>query len=109
MILGTILFRMGGNASYSPAFPKGGDAAVLSVEVLNVIDSPQFVITIQHRNLEDTSWTDVDTFTTITATGVSTKNVSGLKELVRLKYSFASADPIDGVQFIVAPPAWRPN
>jgi hypothetical protein len=109
MILGTTLFRMGGNASYSPAFPKGGDSALFSVEVLNLIDSPTLVITVQHRNADETTYTDLASFTAITATGVHTKDVSGLKEIVRLKYAFSSADPIDGVQFIVAAPAWRPN
>ena len=108
MIVGTTIFRLDGNAFYSPAFPRGGEAAVFTVECTHVADSPTFVVTVQHRNEEDTSWTDLGAFSNITATGTSTKDLTGIKELVRLKFTFTSTDAADAVHIIVPGPAWRP-
>jgi len=108
MIIGTTFFRMGGVAAYSPAFPRGGEAATFSVEVFDLNDSPTFVVTIQHKNDDDIAWADLDSFSSITTTGVFTKSVTAIKEQVRLKYTFSTSDALDGVRFIVPAPAWRP-
>jgi hypothetical protein len=108
MIVGTTIFRLDGNAFYSPAFPRGGEAAVFTVETTHVSSSPTFVVTIQHRNEDDTSWADLDTFSNITAVGTSTKDVTGIKELVRLKFTFSTTGADDAVHIIVPAPAWRP-
>ena len=60
------------------------------------------------RNVEDTSWADLGAFSNITATGTSTKDLTGIKELVRLKFTFTSTDAADAVHIIVPAPAWRP-
>ena len=108
MIVGTTIFRLDGTAFYSPSFPRGGEAAVFTVDCTHVSDSPTFVVTVQHRNVDDTSWTDLGTFSDITAAGTSTKDLSAIKELLRLKYTFTTTDAADAVHIVVPAPAWRP-
>jgi len=108
MIVGTTIFRLDGNAFFSPAFPRGGEAAVFTVETTHVSSSPTFDVTIQHKNQDDTSWADLASFTSITAVGTSTKDVTGIKELVRLKFTFTTTGADDAVHIIVPAPAWRP-
>jgi len=108
MIVGTTIFRFDGNPYYSPAFPRGGEAAVFTVETTHVSSAPTFDVTIQHKNEDDTSWADLGAFTSITAVGTSTKDVSGVKEMVRLKFTFTTTGADDAVHIIVPAPAWRP-
>lgn len=107
MIVGTTIFRLDGNAFFSPAFPRGGEAAVFTVETTHVSSSPTFDVTIQHKNEDDTSWADLASFTSITAIGISTKDVTGIKEMVRLKFTFTTTGADDAVHIIVPGPAWR--
>jgi hypothetical protein len=109
MVVGTTLFKMDGNAYFSPSFPRGGLAATFAVDVTQIAGTPSFTITVQTRNAEDTTWTDLGTFTAITATGASQKDLTGLKEIVRFKYAFdAGDDPTDGLHFLMQSPSWRP-
>ena len=108
MIVGTTIFRLDGNAFFSPAFPRGGEAAVFTVECTHVSSAPTFVVTIQHRNEDETAWTDHSAFSNITAVGTSTKDATAIKELVRLKFTFSTSGADDAVHIIVPAPAWRP-
>jgi len=102
-IIGTTFFRMGGVAAYSPAFPRGGDGANFTVQVFDLNDSPSFIITIQHKNVAETTWDDVDSFATIMAARVVSKRVSGLKEMVRFKYVISPSCSLKGVSFLMGP------
>ncbi|NJN14138.1 MAG: hypothetical protein HC813_00260 [Planctomycetes bacterium] len=108
MIIGTTIFRMGGEPAYSPEFPRGGPAALFSIEVLAVSDSPTLVATIQTKNHEDGTWTDLAAFSGMSTVGLYTKDATGLKQLVRLKYTFTTTDAADAVRFFVPEPSWRP-
>ncbi|MGQ0613268.1 MAG: hypothetical protein ACT4PV_05985, partial [Planctomycetaceae bacterium] len=109
MVIGTSIFRMDGNPLFSPAFGAGGKGGTFVVEVQQVVHAPAFVITIQHRSPDETTWSDAGTFTTITVTGTQPKTLGGLKELLRFKYSFTSTDPEDGVHFVMLAPTWSPS
>jgi hypothetical protein len=98
----------GTTAYYSPSFPRGGEAAVFSVDVTHKMGSPTLVVTVEHKNLEDTSWTTADTFSNITATGVATKDISGLKEEVRFAFTFSAGSAGNFFHVIIPAPAWRP-
>ena len=93
---------------YSPAFPRGGEAATFAVDVTHKEGSPTFVVAVEHKNAEDTSWTTAGTFTAITATGLATKDVTGLKEELRLQYLFTGGSAGDFVHLVVPAPQWRP-
>jgi len=109
MLVGTQVTVMGGTTPYfSPSFPRGGEAALFSLEVTHKMgSSPSLAVTIDHKNEEDTTWTAAGAFTAITATGVATKDLSGLKEELRFAFTPTGTDG-DAFHVIVAAPAWRP-
>ena len=109
MVVGTTLFKLDGNDYYSPQFPRGGLAATFAVDVTHVANSPNFGIEVETKNSEDTSWTSLGTFTSITAVGTAQKDLTGAKEQLRFKYSFNAGDATDAaVHFLMQPPSWRP-
>ena len=109
MVVGTTVFKLDGNSYLSPEFHRGGLAGTFAIDVTNVANTPNFTVKVQHRNSEDTSFTTAGTFSTITATGKTTLDVSGLKEIVRFEYSFDVGDGSDAaVHFLMQPPSWRP-
>ena len=107
MTTGFNLFVMGGTALYSPSFPSGGESALFSVEVLALIGTPSLAISVETKNTEDTTWGVAASFTAITAAGVATKDVSALKEEVRLKFTMSGTDG-EAFNLLVPAPAWRP-
>ncbi len=107
MVVGTTLLYSA-TPYYSPAFPRGGEAATFAVDVTHLEGSPTFAVTVEHKNAEDTSWTTAGTFTAIAAAGLATKDVSTLKEELRLKYSFTTGSSGDLVHIVVPAPQWRP-
>ena len=107
MTTGFNLFVMGGTALYSPSFGRGGEAAVFSAETLAKIGAPSLALEVEHKNTEDTTWTSVGTFTSITTLGVATKDISGLKEELRFKFTLTGTDG-DAFNLLIAEPAWRP-
>ena len=108
MRIGTLIMVMGGGGFYSPSFPRGGESALFSLEVTHKMGgSPSLTVEVEHKNEEDTVWSSAGAFTAITTTGVKSKDVSGLKEECRFKYTPTGTDG-DAFYLIVAAPAWRP-
>ena len=110
MIVGSTILHdgTGTTAFYTPSFPRGGEAAVFSVDATHVNGSPTLVVTVEHKNVEDTSWTTAGTFSNITAAGVSTKDISSLKEEIRIAFTFSTGVAGDFVHVLIPAPAWRP-
>ena len=109
MFVGTTLFKMEGNAYYTPDMPRGGLAMVATVKAWNVIGSPTVKVLVQTRNTDDTSYTDIGSEQNITSSGQTRWDVTGCEELVRFKVSFASGDDAtDGAHIEILPPSWRP-
>jgi hypothetical protein len=110
MILGAQITHdgTGTDAYYSPAFPRGGDAAVFSLDVTHKKGSPTMVVTVEDKNEADPSWGTAGTFSNITATGVATLDVATLSELVRFAFTFSAGSAGDFFHVIVPAPAWRP-
>ncbi len=109
MIVGTSMFKMGGSAYFSPEFPRGGLAATFSVDVQNMTGSPTLTIKVEHRNEEDTTFSELGSFDNITTTGSPSKDLTGCKEILRFRFEFAAGDDAaDGVHLLVQAPAWRP-
>ena len=108
MIVGTQITVMGASSFYSPAFGRGGEAALFSLEVTNKMGtSPSLAVELEHKNAEDTAWASAGSFTAITALGVASKDISSLKEECRFKFTPTGTDG-DAFHVIVAGPAWRP-
>jgi len=58
MVIGTTLMKLNGDPYFSPTFGRGGLGAVFSCEVFQVAgSSPTLDIEVQHKNVEDTSFT----------------------------------------------------
>ncbi len=108
MIVGTTINTLGGFIFASPTFPRGGLAAMFSVQVQAMTADTSLAVVIDHRNEEDTTWTTAASFGAITSAGVSTKDATLLKELIRLTYQLSGTETNGIVQMIVAAPAWRP-
>jgi hypothetical protein len=109
MVVGTTLFKMDGNAFFSPEFPRGGLAATFSLDITNLVGSPSVTITIQHRNSDDTSFSDAGDFGALSTLGAHTKDQGSLKEILRFKYEFDAGDAAtDGIHFLMQAPSWRP-
>jgi len=108
MVLGTTIFKMDGNPYYSAPFARRGLTGVFAVSVGNVVGNPTVTITVQHRNSDDITWGDAGVFDPITSTGIKTFQVDGLKQVIRLKFTFAAGDDAtDGVHFLMMRPSWR--
>ena len=109
MTVGDLIIVMGGvTPFYSPSFPRGGEAALFSIEVTHKWGtSPSLAVTIEHKNADETTWTTAASFSAITATGVATQDISGLKEELRISYLPTGNDG-EAFHVLVAEPAWRP-
>jgi len=109
MIVGTTILRLDGNAYYSPEFGRGGLAANFAVDVMNIsLASGNLDITVEHRNSDTATWTQAGAFTSISAVGLATKDVTGLWEIIRLKFVFTGTTAADAAHFLVQAPSWRP-
>jgi hypothetical protein len=111
MILGfNLLYDLAGNTPYyTTSFPRRGLAALFSIQTTHVRGGLALSATVQHRNREDPSWTDAGTFSGITAPGLSTLDLSSLKEEIRFSYRFTGTGSLgDFFRVFIPPPAWRP-
>ncbi|MGQ0615116.1 MAG: hypothetical protein ACT4PV_15395, partial [Planctomycetaceae bacterium] len=106
---GTTLFKLDGSAYTTPEFPRGGLSAYFTLQVTHVSAGPTLNVDLETRNEEDTTRTVAASFDAITAVGVAAKDVTGRKELVRLKLTVSGATAAAAVHFILPAPAWRPN
>ncbi len=112
MVIGTTIFYLDGNPYYSLEFGRGGLAATFAVDVTHIVltGATSLLITVEHRNAEDTTWGTAGTFAGIGSVTPDTLDVSGLKEIVRFKYEFTGGSPVasDAAHFLMQVPSWRP-
>jgi hypothetical protein len=108
-ILGDTLVHDGSGTTpyYSPPFGRGGDAAVFSIEVTRRSGNLTLVLAVEHKNAEDTTWTSAGS-TSTSSTGVTTLEVSGLKEELRLKLTFSAGIAGDFLGLLPLAPMWLP-
>jgi len=107
MIVGTTIWWIDGTPFYTPQFQRGGLAGNFIAQVTHKAGNNDATMTVETRNSEDTSWTTVDS-ATITTTGKVEVGGSSIKELLRIKFSWASGAASDVVHVIVQAPTWRP-
>lgn len=107
-MVGDYFIRFGGGDQFSPTFPRGGLAAVFAIEVLAIMASTSLNCTVQHKNIEDTSWTTLVTFSAMGSTGVTTASATGIKEQLRFVFSVSGTNATDAVYANVLAPMWRP-
>ena len=110
MIVGVTIIHDGTGTTpyYTPTFPRGGLAAVFSFNMTHMGGSPTMTIAIEHKNAEDTTWGVAASITGANATGVQTKDVTDLKEEVRIAFSFTAGSLGNFFHVVIPAPAWRP-
>jgi len=108
MIVGDLLLRMAGSPYYGPPMARASTSAKFTVQVSNMVNTGALVLSvaIEHRNQEDTSWAVADTFTNIAADGVFSKEITGLKELLRFKFTYTAGAATDGAYVLASSPQW---
>ncbi len=112
MLIGEMITRLNGVARYSPAFGRGGQSALFSIDMLDVPGgSVQLGIVVQHKDESATSWTNWGNFTAITTTGVKTLTLTGAKEMIRFEFTISaglSPQVYDTFLFNMLSPNWMP-
>lgn len=109
MYIGTLFMRLGGVSYYSPTFPRGGLSATFGIEVFALTGtSPTLECAIEHKNIEDTSFTTAGNFSSMTTSGMAKLDVSSLKEEIRLNITVGGAANTNTVYANVLAPMWRP-
>jgi hypothetical protein len=112
MLIGEYIMRLTGLDQFSSPFGRGGQNAVFSIDVLDVpANGAALAIDVEHKNLEDTTWTTLGSFSSITSTGVKTLGVTGAKEMLRFNYSLSGGsgpDAADSFYINTLAPVWRP-
>jgi hypothetical protein len=106
-LIGEYHRRFSGGQQFSPTFPRGGNAAVFGVEVFDTDPGVTLTAVVQHKNIEDTSWTTLTTLASMT-TGVTTQAASAIKEQLRIAYVVNGVSPEDSVYANTLAPTWRP-
>jgi hypothetical protein len=108
-LLGELLLRNDA-ATYTPAVPRQADSVTFKVDVVTFHDAggaPSITVTVEHRNANEATWSTAETFTAITAAGLATRDVSGLRDLVRLKVVFTAGPAASYARLLILPPVWE--
>jgi hypothetical protein len=119
MIIGqTIVADSDATVVYSPWFPRGGNGAVIAVEVIGITSGGSLKTEIYTKNSEDTdgSVTRVDpnaggTGLTQTSDGTVDGTFEGFEELVRAKFELSRVSGTVPVacHFRILSPSWLTN
>jgi hypothetical protein len=108
MIIGQTV--MSGGTYFSPWFPRQGDSAVFSAQVIACSTAGTFTVQVQTKNNDDVDpGTVVGSFSgTPNTLGVfGGTQFLGMKELLRFQYTQTGSSNF--VHFRVLPPAWESN
>jgi hypothetical protein len=111
MILGFNLpyDMVGTTPFYTTSFARRGNAALFSIQTTHYSSGLTLNAFVQHKNFEDPSWTNAGTFTGITTAGLSTLDLTMLKEEIRFYFTFSGVGALrDFFRVFIPPPAWRP-
>ncbi len=106
MIVGDLLFVMSGSPYFGPPLARATLVATFGVQISNRTGSSTIQVDVEHRNRDDTSWSVAANVVTTSANGVYANQISGLKELVRYKFTFTAGAATDGMYVIAAFPQW---
>ena len=114
MIIGQTLMGSSSNY-YSPWFPRQGDTAVFSAQIIAISSTSTLTVVVETKNTEDTdasatqpaNGTFSGTSVNVISSGAGTP-VAGLKELVRFRYTVNDSTS-KFCHFRVLPPSWARN
>ena len=95
------------NPVYTLPSPRGGAAATFVVDVIELNSATNLNITIEHKNRGDT-WALAAGFTAITASGVHTLDITGLKEMYRYAFALGPSPSAGDSYRVQKSVSWRP-
>ena len=110
-----VTLETGAKHYYTPWFPRGGDNAYFTYEVIQKFlatgGSPGFTVTVYTKNVEDPGSEGTSfTFTQIGSTAFYEAACANLKQLVRFKITIAPGTDLtiyaQGVTYRFLPPTW---
>jgi len=100
-------FKGDAAVQYSPTYARGGLGAKFLFEILQKVGTtPQLILTIEHKNVEDTSFLLLGTFATISAIGIYDLDLTGIKEQWRIGYQVTATAPWEGYLINPLAPVW---
>ena len=109
MLIGEYITKLSGLTQYSPIFPRGGQGVNLAADVLDVpAAGPALLITVEHKNSDDTTWATLASFTSISTTGVKVLDASGCKEQLRFTFTISGGSATSTFYVNILAPQWRP-
>jgi hypothetical protein len=111
MFVGTYLIKSDEtDIIYTAPFPRGGLAALFTVEATQVAGSPTLNLQVEHKNRNETAWAAAGAFSDITTEGVYTQDVTGIKQQVRIAAALSGGSQGDFVVLVLRPDgiSWRP-
>jgi hypothetical protein len=106
-IIGDYFRKFAGGPQYGPTMPRGGEAAVFGIEIFAVDAASSIDFSVEHKNIEDTSWTNLVTMATLTS-GVNTATATAIKEQIRFVFVVNGGNAWASVYANVLAPMWRP-
>ena len=109
-LVGELLMDDGSHTPYySPPFSREGLAATFIADVTHrqAAGGLTLLVSLEHRNLDDTTWSTAGSFAAISTVAVATKNITGLKELLRWAVTFSSGSAGE-FYWALFTTAWRP-
>lgn len=107
--IGDLFMRLGGVAYYTPQFGRGGLAVSVQFNVF-ALNATSVTITIEHKNIEDTTWASLAS-ATYNSIGLQTPITSAatvVKEMLRIKYVVNGPNDSDTVYINTLTPVWQP-
>ena len=99
---------------FSPWFPRGGDNAIFSLDVIDVDGTPSLAVDIFTKNSEDTgegamtgiSFSMTGTTAGVTTTRLESTKTNGMLELVRYQFKLTAGNAGDWILFRMLPTSW---
>jgi len=93
---------------YSTPARRGGESGIFVADVLEFLASANLVISIEHKNSEDTAWTAVGNVAAIGAAGVVSAHITGIKEFYRWAMAFQPGVAAGDMYRLVKSVSWLP-
>ncbi|MFO0982868.1 MAG: hypothetical protein U1E76_14245 [Planctomycetota bacterium] len=107
-VIGELLIK-DATSVHSPIIPRVTDAGTFAYNLLQLggTTTGSVAAAVEHRNADESSWTNAGSFLTATSTGPKLKAISGgLKELTRFKFTLNSGSSDAWARVAIMPPVW---
>ena len=111
---GEVSVRSGTTDVHGQEEERGGNSARFDVDVLQLVNGPAGFnpttvdVEVQHKNYNETSWTQVASFSQFSVTGLASVAATDLRQQIRL-VTEVNGDPDGWARILFLPPIWKKN